>query len=372
MPTPPAQAICTQPKNIGDNWIIATPESTGFDAPALCQVMTKAGSGQANIHSVVVERHGHLIGEFYRQGRDHAINQLFGLWRPFASPVQFTSTTLHDVRSISKSIISLLVGIAQQESKISSLSTPVLQFYPEHLDLRSPQKNAIRLEHLLTMSSGLQWHEGAVPNDETRLFWEASPSRYLLDRPAIAKPGQVFNYNSGGTMVLSDILTRISGKSLTELVKEELFEPLGISDWEWVSNLHGQELAFTGLRMRPRDLLKIGRMMLDEGRWQDQQVVSAAWVAASLRPKIATGYKIPPKAKDDLKYGYQWWGGTVNWHGKLLAWSAGFGNGGQRLFMVPALDLAIATTAGDYGSSVIADKLMVLLADIVSTVKPEK
>jgi CubicO group peptidase (beta-lactamase class C family) len=372
MPTPPAEAICAQPKNIGDNWIIATPESAGFDALALCQVLTKAGSGRENIHGVVVERHGRLIGEFYRQGKDHAINQFFGLWRPFATPVQFDPTTLHDVRSISKSIVSLLVGIAQQHGRISSLSTSVLQFYPEYLDLRSPQKNTITLEHLLTMSSGLQWHEGAVPNDETRLFWEATPSRYLLDRPAIAKPGQVFNYNSGGTMILSDILTRTSGKSLTELVKTELFDPLEISDWEWVSNLHGQELAFTGLRMRPRDLLKIGQMMLNGGRWQNRQVVPEAWIAASLRPKIATGHKSPPNATDDLKYSYQWWGGTVNWHSKILTWSAGFGNGGQRLFIVPDLDLAIATTAGDYGSSAIMDKLMVLFADIVSTVKPER
>jgi CubicO group peptidase (beta-lactamase class C family) len=184
IPVPPAEAICTQPKNIGDGWNISTPESTGFDAPALCQILTKAGSGRENIHSVLVVRHDRLIEEFYRQGRDYSIDRLFGLWRPFSTHVRFSPTTLHDVRSISKSIVALLVGIAQQNGKISSLSTPILQFYPEHLDLRSPQKNAITLEHLLTMSSGLQWNEGAVPNDETTLFWEATPSRYLLDRPS--------------------------------------------------------------------------------------------------------------------------------------------------------------------------------------------
>lgn len=371
IPIPPAEAICTQPKNIGDGWNISTPESSGFDAPALCQILTKAGSGWANIHSVIVERHGRLVGEFYRQGKDHSINILFGLWRPFSTHVQFSPTTLHDVRSISKSIVGLLVGIAQKNGTIGSLSTPILQFYPENLDLRSPEKDAITLEHLLTMSSGLQWNEGTVPNDETRLFWEATPSRYLLNRLVIAKPGQVFNYNSGGTMVLADILARTSGKSLTELVKTELFDPLKIANWKWVSNLHGKELAFTGLRMRPRDLLKIGRMMLDGGRWRDRQVVPESWVTASLRPKIATGHKSPPNAADDLKYSYQWWGGSVNWHGKMLGWGAGFGNGGQRLFIVPDLDLAIVTTAGDYESWEIAHKLMVLFEDIMSAVKQE-
>jgi hypothetical protein len=369
IPIPPAKAICTQPKNIGDGWTISTPESSGFDATALCQTLTKAGSSRANIHSVIVERHGRLIGEFYRQGKDHSINLFFGLWRPFSTRSQFSPTTLHDVRSISKSIVGLLVGIAQQNGTIGSLSTPVLQFYPEHLDLRSPEKDAITLEHLLTMSSGLQWNEGAVPNDETRLFWEATPSRYLLNRSVIAKPGQVFHYNSGGTMVLSDVLARTSRKSLTELVKTELFDPLKIANWEWVSNLHGKELAFTGLRMRPRDLLKIGRMMLDGGRWQDQQVVPQSWVTASLRPKITTGLKIPPNAAEDLKYSYQWWGGNVNWHGKRVGWSAGFGNGGQRLFIVPDLDLAIVTTAGDYESWKIVHQLMMLFEDIVSAVK---
>jgi hypothetical protein len=371
VPTPPAEAICTQPQDIGDGWNISTAESSGFDASALCQILTKAGSGQANIHSVLVERHGRLIGEFYRQGKDHSINTLFGLWRPFSIHIHFGPATLHDVRSISKSIVGLLVGIAQQNGEIGSISTPILQFYPEKLDLRSLEKDAITLRHLLTMTSGLQWNEGAVPNDETQLFWEATPSRYLLNRPVIAKPGQVFNYNSGGTMVLSDILTRTSGKSLKALVKMELFDPLEITDWEWVSNLHGKELAFTGLRMRPRDLLKIGRMMLDGGRWRNRQVVPEAWVTASLRPKIATGHKSPPNAANDLKYSYQWWGGSVNWHGKMLGWSAAFGNGGQRLFMVPDLDLAIVTTAGDYESWEIVHKLMMLFEDIVSAVRQE-
>jgi CubicO group peptidase (beta-lactamase class C family) len=312
-----------------------------------------------------------LIAEFYRQGKDHSINLLFGLWRPFSTHVRFSLTTLHDTRSISKSIVGLLVGIAQQKGEIGSLSTPILQFYPKNLDFRSPEKDTITLEHLLTMSSGLQWNEGALPNDETRLFWEATPLRHLLNRPMIAKPGQVFNYNSGGTMVLSEILTRTSGRSLTELVKTELFDPLEITDWEWVSNLHGKELAFTGLRMRPRDLLKIGRMMLDGGRWRNRQVVPKAWVAASLHPKIATGHKSPPNAADDLKYSYQWWGSSVNWHGKMLGWSAGFGNGGQRLFIVPDLDLAIVTTAGEYESLQIVHKLMILFEDIVSAVKQD-
>src|SRR6266403_6309056 len=157
------------------------------------------------------------------------------------------------------------------------------------------------------MSSGLEWNEsitsyGTLANDETRLFWDWQPYRYVLSRPRVAKPGTQFT----------------------------LFEPLAIHEWEWVADPWRRPLAFAGLRMRPRDLATIGRLVLARGEWQGRQVVPADWVAESLRPHIAAG--------DGLGYGYQWWTGTVDREGKKLAWSAGFGNGGQRLFVVPELD----------------------------------
>jgi len=347
MPSLAAEIPCAVPAIIGDGWEISMPESSGFDAQALCAVLAGVKSSEENIHGVIVERHGRLVAELYRRGPDTSMKFLLGL-NLFAANVDFGPATLHDIRSVSKSVIGLLVGIAKQKGEIKSLAIPVLDFYPEYADLRSPERDAINLEHLLTMSSGLQWDEGALPNDETRLLWMRAPYRYVLTRPIAARPGKEFNYNSGGTALLADILIRASGKPLKELVRTELFEPLGIADWEWATDLHGREIAFTGLRMRPRDLVKVGRMLLQHGRWHGRQIVPADWVAESLRPHIRTGQRSPPTAAYELQYGYHWRAGNIDWQGKKLDWSAGFGNGGQRLFMVPGLDLTVVIAAGDY------------------------
>jgi len=366
---PAAEATCTAPASIGDGWEVETPGASGFDAAMLCETLANIATGSANIHGVVIERHGRLVAELYRNGPDLSINFLYGLWHPFAADVAFGPTTQHDLRSISKSVIGLLVGVAMQQGKIKSLATPALEFYPEYASLRSPERDAIHLEHLLTMSSGLEWDEGSLPNDETRLYWDWTPSRYVLGRPQVAVPGALWNYNSGGTAVLADILVRTSGKPLKELVRTELFEPLGITNWEWVADPHGRDLAFTGLRMRPRDLAKLGRVALDHGQWRGKQLVPAEWIAESLRPHVATGFRSPPTATDEMHYGYQWWTGTADWRGTKVAWSAGFGNGGQRLFVVSELDLTVVITAGEYGSREISHTASRLLEQVLSSVQ---
>ena len=121
-----AQASCAVPTRLADGWEAAEPESSGFDAAALCAVFDEVAEGQANIHGVIVERHGRLVAELYRRGKDRSI------WSLFARTVEFGPTVLHDLRSVSKSIVSLLVGIARQQGKIGELTTPVLAFYPEY------------------------------------------------------------------------------------------------------------------------------------------------------------------------------------------------------------------------------------------------
>jgi CubicO group peptidase (beta-lactamase class C family) len=117
-------------------------------------------------------------------------------------------------------------------------------------------------------------------------------------------------------------------------------------------------MPFNGLRMRPRDLVKIGRMVLDHGRWGGRQVVPADWIAASLQPRLATGF-------GGLGYGYQWWTGTLDWKGKAIPWAAAFGNGGQRLFVVPDLDMTVAITAGAYDDARAAGRINAMLREIV-------
>jgi CubicO group peptidase (beta-lactamase class C family) len=354
-----AAASCAEPALIGDGWEKSTPQAEGFDADALCAVLDEADRGGDNIHAIVVERHGRLVAELYRSGRDRTMSS------PFARDVQFGPTVKHDMRSVSKSVIGLLVGIARGEGRIPGVETPVLSFYPRDEDLRTAGRAAITIGNLLTMSSGLQWSEGVTTygtaaNDETHLFRASTPYRYVLDRPMAAKPGERYNYSGGDTTVLADILARSTNTELRDLVRAKLFAPLGIDDWEWSTDTYGRAVPFAGLRLRPRDLAKIGRMLLDQGQWRGRQIVPADWVAASLAPHIPI--------EGNLQYGYQWWIGRVPWQGKAQQWSAAFGNGGQRLFMVPSLDLSVTITAGEYNSAQIGRRLAGLLARIVATV----
>src|SRR5262249_37008759 len=159
----------------------------------------------------------------------------------------------------------------------------------------------------------------------------------------------------------ADISVRPPPTPLRDFARTTLFEPLGIRHWHWVGDPYGRPLAFAGLRMRPRDLAKIGRLVLAHGRWHGRQVVPSDWVTESLRSHIAVG--------DGLHYGFQWWTGAVGWKGEQLAWSAGFGSGGQRLFVVPALDLTVVVTAGAYDDPGISDTVMEVFRRIVATLR---
>ena len=362
---------CHRPADgLDEGWVIApSPESAAFDPAALCGALDAVAAGADNIHGVVVTRHGQLVAELYRDGPDRQIDVRYGLPNPLAGDAHFDATTRHDIRSISKSVVSLLVGIAIGQGALPGVSAPLLGFYPERADLlvdAPPQRARITLAHLLSMSSGLRWDEGALPNDETRLFWTADLPAYVLGRPFDSEPGERFLYNSGGTALLADVLVRSQGKSLSALAREQLFEPMGIRDWVWATDMRGRELAFTGLRMRPRDLAKLGQLVLDGGRWQGRQLVPAAWIAEATRPHLATSVRLPGDTARSFGYGYQWWTGSVPSQGQPLPWSAGFGNGGQRLYTVPALGLVVAISAGGYGSAAINASVHALFERIVA------
>jgi CubicO group peptidase (beta-lactamase class C family) len=343
--------------SISDGWQQEAPASVGFDEARLRGVLAAMLDGRTNLHAVIVERHGRLVAEHYRRGRDRTVNSLFSHTRDFGPAVR------HDARSVGKSVISLLVGIAQAQGKLKGVGTPVLDFYPEYPALATPQRRAITLEHLLSMSSGLQWQEGGSgPDDEHKLMWKWTPVYHPLSRPLDVAPGTAFTYNSGGALLAADILTRTTGMPWWEYARTALFEPMGITDVEWMGDFLGRPMAYTGLRLRPRDLAKLGRLVLNHGKWQGQQIVPAAWIDASLKPRITTGF-------DDLHYGYFWWTGTVAWQGRNLAWAAAFGNGAQRLFVVPELDLCVVITAGAYGEPAVARKVNAFFRDIVATVQ---
>jgi CubicO group peptidase (beta-lactamase class C family) len=351
-----APVPCIPPPALADGWRVADAAVAGFDADRLCNALQSFAASPANLHGLVIERAGALVAEQYREGQDSRSYTLF------PRRTAFDARTLHDVRSITKSVVGLLWGIAQAEGAVPPLGSALLDQFPQLADLKSDGRERITVEDALAMRSGLDWDESGSyrswSNDEHGLVWRGDQARYVFDRAMAAPAGTRFNYNGGLATVLALVLTRNAGMSLPDYARQRLFEPLGITDCEWTRDLQGRPLAYSGLRLRPRDLARIGRMVLDGGRWKGRQVVPASWIAMSLAPHVPSG-----------EYGYLWWRGVVRAGERTYEWRAGVGNGGQRLFMVPALDLVMVTTAGDYNDRGIGRELLGLLSQVVGAVQ---
>jgi CubicO group peptidase (beta-lactamase class C family) len=349
---------CGSPASIGDGWPTATPESVGLDGARLCGIAARLKETEANVHAVIIVRHGKMVFEQYFPGYDEP-------WGMGEGRHDFDATTKHDMRSASKSVVSLLVGIAIDRELIKSADEPVVKFFPDYSALKTAGWDNITLRHLLTMSSGIQWDENRdwkdPQNDEPHLSSEADPFRYVLSKPIAAPPDTVWNYNGGGTDLLSNIIERVSGKSLEAFAREALFTPLGISDWEWMKYRNEHIAAAVGLRLRPRDAAKIGQLVLNRGAWGGRQIVSPEWIEQSVRPRFqAIGY-----FSGLFFYGQQWWMGRSIAQEKEVKWIAAMGSGGQRIFIVPDRDLVVMTTSGRYFQPRQGDGALDMMANFI-------
>ena len=331
---------CGVPVARDDGWPVAfADEDKLIDRDALCRMADRLEASGANMHAVLVARGGKLMFERYFRGSDEINSHPVG-------KVTFDADTLHNVKSVSKSVASLAVGIALDRGLIRSVNEPIFSFFPELSDLRTPDKERIQLSHVLTMSLGLKWVE-AVPdnegnNDEERMHRAPDPCRYVLSLPATAPPGQEFFYNTGALTLVSAIVRKATGRPLDEFARAVLFEPLGITGFEWI-RVKGDADAGGGLRLRPRDMAKIGQLVLAGGRWNNRQVVSKAWIDASMTPRLEA-----TTGSGGFFYGYLWWLGRSLFKGREVHWAAALGRGGQSIRIVPELDLVVVATAGYY------------------------
>jgi CubicO group peptidase (beta-lactamase class C family) len=349
---------CGSPAALGDGWPTATPDNVGLDGERLCGIAARLAAANANIHALVIARRGTLVFEQYFPGYDEP-------WGMGGGQHDFDAQTKHDMRSVSKSVTSLLVGTAIDRELIKSADEPVVKFFPDYAAVKSPGWDAVTLRHLLTMSSGIQWDENRPwkdpGNDEPHLGSEADPFRYVLSKPVAASPDTVWTYNGGGTDLLGNIIERVSGKSFEMFAREALFTPLGITDWEWMKYRNEHIAPAAGLRLRPRDAAKIGQLVLNKGAWNGKQIVSAKWIEQSVTPRFqAIGY-----FGGLFYYGQQWWMGRTLSGERDVKWIAAMGLGGQRLFIVPELDLVIMTTSGLYGSGRQGQAALDILANFI-------
>ncbi|CCD91621.1 putative Beta-lactamase [Bradyrhizobium sp. ORS 375] len=299
-----------------------------------------------NVHGLIVLRQGRLVIERYFEGRDRArgVGDL--------GTVAFTAETPHDLRSCSKSIVALLYGIALAQGRVPAPEQPLLASFPDYADLASPERSQLTIQHVLTMTMGTDWDESSLPYSDPRnseIAMDDAPDRYryILERAIVDTPGAHWTYCGGATALLARLIATGSGKPLHDFARAYLFDPLGMGPTQWATGSDGEPFAASGARMSLRDFARIGALMLDGGRWAGRQIVPADWITRCTTPAVSA---------DELRrYGYQWFLIDVGF-GKPKGWAVGRlermwmaqGEGGQRLFIIPALQLIIAVTAGNY------------------------
>jgi CubicO group peptidase (beta-lactamase class C family) len=295
-------------------WHTCTPEEQHMDSQKLTRMLEAVKEKQVNLHSLLVIRNGYIVSETYFQSYDE--------------------TKKHELYSCTKSFISTLVGIAIDKGYIDKVDRPVLDFFPDRsFENRDVRKDAMTLEDLLTMRSGLHWTETMNPDMGRSRDWV----KFVLDQPMQEKPGTLFNYCSGCSHVVSAILQRKTGMNTRDFAQKELFEPLGISSADWETDPTDVPLGGWGLQLTPRDMAKLGYLYLHNGMWDGQQVVSAEWVKTATQMHVKTGTRV------GIDYGYMWW--TCP---SLNAYAA-LGYDGQTIFVIPNLDLVIVATAQTVG-----------------------
>jgi CubicO group peptidase (beta-lactamase class C family) len=332
-----------------DGFLSIAPQDAGF-APDLGARLDKAIADRRvwNLHGLLVLRDGRLLLERYFEGDDQA-RGIGGIGH-----VTFKSDTMHDLRSCSKSIIGLLYGIALRQGKVPSPEIPLFSAFPEYADLASKDgRDRLTIQHVLTMTMGTDWDESSLVysdprNSETAMDVAPDRYRYILERRVVDTPGAHWTYCGGATALLARIIAEGSGKTLHEFARENMFDPLGMGPTEWATGRDGEPFAASGARMSARDLARIGVMMLHGGKVGERAVVPADWVTLCTTPVVS--------ADEVRRYGYQWFLLDIAF-GKPKGWAVGRlermwmaqGEGGQRLFVIPALQLVVAITAGNYG-----------------------
>jgi CubicO group peptidase (beta-lactamase class C family) len=364
----PAARYQTPPAR-DDAWQTANADSLGVDSVRLAALTQSIRSWpELGVHAILIERNGRLIYEEYFDGFDERWGQSLGR-------ITMTADSKHDLRSITKSVVSALVGIAHGEGKIESLDQPLTRWFPEYGDLDTPERRRVTVRHALSMTSGFDWNED-VPyndprNDEIRMTRDSQPLRYALARPFLVEPGSDFKYNGGLTQVLAAVLERATKMSLEDYARMKLFEPLGITDVEWVGSLAGMPAAASGLRMRARDLAKFGSLFLNGGKWKGKQVIPADWVDISTRRHFRFRSQPGPNSSGQFGYGFFWWYSCYPSSAGLIEARTAVGNGQQRIFVLPTLNTVVTIFAGRYNDFTTGNTLgrRILLDHVIPAVK---
>jgi len=297
-------------------WAILPPETQGMDSSALQEVYDHVRNSGASIRSLLVVRHGYLVAEEY------------------FTPLLYDVNDTHILFSVTKSVVSSLVGIAIDKGFIDNTSQLLLDFFPDRTIANlSAWKEAIILEDVLRMRSGFEWDEDGYEtyNDFFKMRDSPDWAQYVLDRPMANEPGSTFYYNSGNSHLLATIINVTTGMTPLDFADQYLFSPLGISSRLWLPDPLGIHFGGSNLALTPREMAKFGLLFLNNGTWDNHQIVSSDWVNRSSHG--------PQTPYSQVSYGYQWWIDNDD------GWYSARGYNGQYIYVIPEHDIVVVFTS---------------------------
>lgn len=348
------------PPDLADGLAVTPAAAAQLDTALLATLGERARDGGfQKITSVMVMVDGKLAYEGYFNGADRE--------------------TRHDIRSASKTVTGMLVGLAIDRGAIPGVQAKVFEFFPDrrtygHPD---PRKRQITLEDLLTMSSLLECDDENQfsSGNEERMYLIEDWLGFFLDLPIrgfapwVTRPkdspyGRSFSYCTAGVFALGAVVEKATGRPVPDFARETLFEPLGIEKVEWQFSPLGQAQTGGGTRFRSRDLAKLGQLFLDGGRWHERQVIPAQWVAASMAAHV--------QASDTDTYGYLWWrrdfvAGERTYPAVYMG-----GNGGNKVVVVPSARLVAVITSTNYNTRGMHQQTDKLLTDYILAALPSR
>jgi CubicO group peptidase (beta-lactamase class C family) len=290
-----------------------------------------------DIHSLLIVKDGKLVFEEYfgAEGK---------IWSPFVNRI--FRDRIQALASVTKSINSALIGIAKYNGFIKDLNDPAFELFPEYSSLMNNKKKQLNVKHLLTMSAGLKWNELDIPysnhQNDSKIMQDSNDLiKYCLEKPVVLKPGEKFVYHTGLSIILGEILKRSVGIPVDKYAEKNLFTHLGISKYKW-SKLKNDVIATGGgLALCSRDMAKFGQLYLNNGKWNNKQVVPEEWVKESTQSHIKT---------TSGSYGYQWWLRSYNVNSENIDSFYAIGNSGQFILVFPELMMVIISTAQNFDS----------------------
>jgi len=351
-----ASAGVAQRASTNAAWPTASPRAVGLEVAVLDSLDAEIRTGQyGNVDRMVVVRHGKLV---YDKSYAHDYDAIYGdsanvqnalnakdltgpynYFNPWWHPT-YRRGDLHTLQSVTKTVASAVIGVAVTRGDFTSIDAPVLSFFDTTLVQNiDDRKRRMTVRHLLTMTGGFDWNENLpyIDPNNTASALEASPDwvQFTIDRPMAREPGTTFNYSSGESALLAHVFRRATGMDVEEYAARHLFAPLGITRWYWKRTPSGSLDTEGGLYLEARDLARIWELFLRDGSWRGTQVVSAAWVRASVTPAVSVG---GPGSK--TQYGFKWWLYPDPLDASKSVWG-GSGFGGQVPIVFPALDMVV-------------------------------